>query len=241
MNPLTKDSKLAIPETDGESRAALRVSIGVLLSGALIIAFLSRYNLSGRTFLPGHLPRTWEEYLLVNIAGLLFVPFLLVFGLFREKAEAYGFRPPEPGAARLAFFLFLLMLPILLIASRFPDFRSYYPMQPDAARDWGYFFYFEVTYGLYMFCWEWFYRGFLTFGLARRFGYPAAIILQTAGFGLMHWSKPMLEFQFSFLGGAILGWLAVKSRSFLPCFALHWAVSVTFDALAIHAKPGGIF
>jgi hypothetical protein len=51
----------------------------------------------------------------------------------------------------------------------------------------------------------------------------------------------MPEFYGSFVAGIALGWLAVRGRSFLPCFALHWAIAFTFDVLVIQARPGGIF
>jgi membrane protease YdiL (CAAX protease family) len=114
-------------------------------------------------------------------------------------------------------------------------------MQYRAGEDWAFFFYHQLTYGFYFFFWEWFYRGFLTFGLARGLGSPAAIVLQSVGFGIMHIGKPMPEVYGSFAAGIALGWLATKGRSFYPCFLLHWAVSVTFDILAVYARPGGIF
>jgi uncharacterized protein len=224
-------------QTDPLSEASARrkdlaVSVVTLLAGAAIIAHLTRYNRS-----------TWlgEEYLLVNATFLLFVPFLFIFILFRERAEQFGFRPPERGAGRIAALFFVLMLPILAIASRYPAFHNYYPMRPQAESSLHFLLYWELTYGLYMFCWEFFYRGFLTFGLKRAFGPLTAVLLQTVGFGLMHWGKPTPEFFGSFAAGLALGGLALRGKSFVPCFAVHWAVSITFDLLAIHARPGGIF
>lgn len=219
------------------------VSVSALLLGALVIAFLTRYNLQGDAVWssgPNRPVRSWEEYLVVNLVGLAFLPFLLIFGGFREDAAQFGFRAPERGAARIALLFFLGMVPVLLVVSRFPEFQNYYPIQKQAAYQWGYLLYFEITYGFYFFCWEFFYRGFLTFGMARAFGVPAAIALQAIGFGIMHYSKPTPEFLSSFVGGIALGWLAIRGRSFLPCFALHWAVSLTLDLLAIHARRGAI-
>lgn len=208
------------------------VSVVTLLVGGGIVAWLTAYN-----------RRTWigPDFLLVNNAWLLFVPLLVVFGLFRESAERFGFKRPEGLASRYALVFFLFMVPFLVVACRFPTFHTYYPMFAPAAYDWNVLLYWEVVYGFYMFCWEFFYRGFLTFGLKRAFGVVPAIVLQTAAFGLMHYGKPFPEFIGSFIAGAALGWLAVKGRSFLPCFAIHWAVSISFDLLAIWAKPGGLF
>ena len=218
------------------------ISAAVLILGAAIIFFLTRYNMGRGRFAFNALPyRTWEEYLLVNIVGLALLPFLLVFSGFRARGEEFGFRPADPPADRIAMLFFALMLPVLVVASRQPQFYQFYPMQQQAGLDWTYFTYHQLTYGLYFFFWEFFYRGFLTFGLARSFGFPAAVFLQSVGFGIMHIGKPAPEVYGSFVAGIALGWLAMKGRSFYPCFLLHWAISAAFDILTIHARPGGIF
>ena len=93
------------------------------------------------------------------------------------------------------------------------------------------FLYWELSYGFYFFLWEWFFRGFLLFGLRRGFG-RHAIWLQAIPFGLLHWGKPPLEMASAFPGGLLLGLLAWRAESFLPCFALHWAIAATMDVLA---------
>jgi membrane protease YdiL (CAAX protease family) len=219
-------------------------SISTLSVGLATILFLCRYNGQPYSFWSNPSApsfRVWEEYLLVNTGLLLFPPFLLIFGGLRESASEYGFQPPIAKSSRIGYLFFVVMVPVMLIASRSPQFYHYYPIQPQAGHSWSYLLYYEISYGFYMFAWEFFFRGFLTFGLARAFGSPAAVVLQAVGFGVMHMGKPALEMISSFPGGLILGWLALRCRSFLPCFALHWAISLSFDLLAIYAKPGGIF
>lgn len=230
-------------ETCLTRRRAWHVSLSTLLLGAAVVTFLTYYNAQPYSLWsagPIRSQRTWEEYLVVNTTALLFLPCLLIFGVLREGLDGFGFRLPEPGASRLAFFGYLLMLPILLVAARFPSFQNYYPLQPQAAYSWKAFLFHTLSYGFYLFCWEFFYRGFLTFGLSRAFGFPVAIGLQAVAFGIMHWGKPLPEFYGSFVGGIALGMLAAWGRSFLPCFAVHWAVSVTFDLLVMRFKPGSL-
>lgn len=245
---MTGESPSSGADQAGPSSATVRrnrlVSLSVLALGALIVVFLTAYNLqiysvwsssSTRSY------RSFEEYLVVNVTCLILFPVLLIFGVLRESADDYGFSPPQRGAARIALLFFAAMLPVLLIASRFPPFHNAYPIQQQAAFSWRYFLYFELAYGFYLFCWEFFYRGFLTFGLRRAFGDISAITLQALAFGIMHYGKPTPEFIGSFFGGAILGWLAIRARSFYPGFLLHWAIAFTLDCLAIHARPGAIF
>jgi membrane protease YdiL (CAAX protease family) len=224
-----------------ERRSALVISWSSLLTGAVIVAFLTRYNLRNYTVwstATNLSSRSFEEYLAVNITLLMLPPFLLVFGLFRKPADDFGFAPPQRGSGRVALLFFAVIIPMLLVASRFQEFRATYPLQSQAVYSWRFFFYFEIVYGFYLFCWEFFYRGFLTFGLRSAFGDIAAVGLQALAFGIMHYGKPPLEFISSFFGGAILGWLAIRARSFFPGFLLHWAIAFSLDCLAIHARHG---
>ena len=90
--------------------------------------------------------------------------------------------------------------------------------------------------GFYMFCWEFFFRGFLLFGLQKsRSGSWGAVILQALPFTLLHWSPdppPPSHWPKSLSalpGGLILGVLALRTRSFVYGFLAHWAISLTLD------------
>jgi len=203
-------------------------TIVVLLFGAAVLVLLFRFN---------RLPQSYERYLVGNMAGLLWVPMLTVFFILREQADGYGFRP----AADRGVWIWVLALVLLALAgesivARWPRYQGYYPMyrqfglgSPNAT-DIRLLLYFELTYGMYLFCWEFFFRGYMLFGMARTLGW-AAIIVQAIPFGVMHYGKP--EFLFSFIGGIVLGILAYRSRSFLPAFVLHWAASVGLDLLVL--------
>lgn len=232
-------------------RRDVLVSTITMLVGAAVVAFLTQYNMQpypvwwtergaggSSAFAIG---RSWEEYLIVNVTGLLLVPMLAILAMPREQPAAYGWARPDGRAAVVAVGLFGAMLPVLFVASRMEAFQRYYPMQPQAATSWSYLLYFELTYGLYMLTWEFFFRGFLTFGMSRGFGAPVAVIVQAVAFGVMHVGKPTPEIVGSFAAGLILGVLALRGRSFMPCFALHWACAATFDLMVIRATPGGIF
>ena len=92
--------------------------------------------------------------------------------------------------------------------------------------------------GFYMFCWEFFFRGFLLFGLQKsRLGSWGAVIVQALLFALLHWSsdpnasKPLAEVASALPGGIILGILALRTRSFVYGFLAHWAISLTLDVI----------
>lgn len=128
---------------------------------------------------------------------------------------------------------------ILLFARENPSLRAYYPFFRHAAptyhpatEGWGFFVGYQILYGLYFFAWEFFFRGFLLFLLAERWG-EGAIALQVIPFALMHLGKPLPEVFGAIPAGWFLGWLAYRGRSFLPCFVLHWMVALTMDLAAL--------
>lgn len=204
----------------------------VALIGAAILWALFQFNQK---------PVTYEEYLVTNIAALFWLPMVLILLVIRQEPSGFGMGMGESGHGyKLAGVLFALMFPVLVIAARMEVFQNYYPVQSRAANDWAYFAYFELTYGMYLFCWEFFFRGFLLFGLARTMG-SWSVLPQALAFGVMHLGKPGPEVAASFAAGIILGVVALRSKSFAPCFALHWAVALTFDLLIVGAKRGFLF
>jgi membrane protease YdiL (CAAX protease family) len=243
MSQEARDDQQEAGDLQDRTRSVFVSAITLVIGGA-VAAFLTRYNLQPHpVWMSGDTPifRTWEEYLLVNVTGLLLIPCLCILAMPREDPARFGWARPTPSASRIALGLYLAMLPILFIASRWPEFQQYYPIQPQAAASWTYLIYFELTYGFYMLTWEFFFRGFLTLGMTRGFGPITAVVLQALAFGVMHIGKPMPEMIGSFAAGIALGWLALRGQSFLHCFALHWACAVTFDLLVIRAGPGGLF
>ncbi len=88
-----------------------------------------------------------------------------------------------------------------------------------------------VTLVIYMFCWEFFFRGFLLFGMAQGFGPLVAIGLQALLFGRAHLGKPDMEYFSAYAGGAILGALCWKEKSFAPAFYVHALIHIIWMVL----------
>jgi len=80
---------------------------------------------------------------------------------------------------------------------------------------------------VYMFCWEFFLRGFLLFGLFEDFGFIKANLVQTLIFFITHWGKPNIEFYSTLLTGFIFGYIALKSRSFWPIIVIHIVIYIS--------------
>ena len=72
--------------------------------------------------------------------------------------------------------------------------------------------------------WEFFFRGWILFGYARKFG-PEALWLQAVPFALAHIGKPEIETLSTIFGGFAFGWVAWRTRSFLYPFLIHWFIA----------------
>lgn len=193
---------------------------------------------------------SYNLYLVINMLALLWVPLLTILLLLRADLSSFGFTPGfVRGIWPAVGIMFLGLLALMGIVAPKPAFQDYYPIfrrwdefqrvlgpysypQHNPFLSWPMaMFYAEVTYGAYLFCWEFFFRGYLLFGLQRSLGSIAAVMLQAAAFGLLHWGKP--EMLPSFAAGIILGVLALRAKSFVPGFVLHWAASISFDVLVV--------
>ncbi len=204
-----------------------------LIVSILILTALFYFNKSNVSY---------DEYIVVNIACLLWIPLIYILFIEKDSVSDYGMSSVADGwmGYKLSAILFVCALPLYIIGSQMQVFQNYYPIQKQAAYDWIYFGYFELTYGMYLFCWEFFFRGFMLFSMSRTIGW-FAIIPQAIAFGIMHIGKPMPEILASFGAGIILGIVAMRAKSFLPCFILHWASAFTFDVLIILSKRGVLF
>jgi membrane protease YdiL (CAAX protease family) len=127
----------------------------------------------------------------------------------------------------------LVMAAVNLVVSRRPEFAAHYPLWHPARDSLGLFLLYSLSTVVYMFGWEYFFRGFLLFSLARKYG-NFAVVLQMVPFVLAHRGKPELEMFGAIVGGLVLGVLALRTRSMWPCFLLHAFVAVWMDVCVVY-------
>jgi len=190
--------------------------------------------------------QNWGRWIETSVLFNFLVPLLLVWMFFGQgltkqtwlrdqKHNAWNYGWNWTHWRRYAVFALgvtaLMALP-MWFASRDANaklaYDSFLPPTQNAAQ-WAMVL---STLALYMFCWEWCFRGFLLFGAAQGLGFVAAIALQATMFGLAHAGKPAPEFWSSFVGGGALGVICWREKSFVPAFFAHaliqivWAVMV---------------
>ena len=82
-----------------------------------------------------------------------------------------------------------------------------------------------------MIAWEFIWRGFMLFGLEKRFG-GYAVLMQMIPFVILHNGKPFLETFGAIFGGIALGILALRTRSFYYCVVTHIGVMFSIDVIS---------
>ncbi len=133
--------------------------------------------------------------------------------------------------------LYVLMLPVLHQVSKRADFATTYPFVALARTDPAMFVRWEVAYVIQFLALESFFRGYLLFTLARCMGLLAVPVM-VVPYTMIHFHKPPLECFGAVFAGLLLGYLALRFRSFWGGVLLHGAVAVTMDFLAVRQNFG---
>jgi membrane protease YdiL (CAAX protease family) len=165
----------------------------------------------------------WDRVILY-----LVVPLLLTLILFRENPREYGFSFGnwKLGLTYTALGILIMAPVIYYLANGDETMKAYYerflPGLP-----W--------TTFLDLIGWEFFFRGWILFAYARKFG-GDALWLQAVPFALAHLGKPELETLSTIFGGFAFGWVAWRTKSFIYPFLVHWFIST----LVILAAAGAV-
>lgn len=176
--------------------------------------------------------RVW--WFLMDGTLMFILPLLSIKFIFKEKLSDYGFTLGDKKFGLITFGIFLfVMIIIVWIVSGTPDFASMYPQGGVKVREsFGIFVFFELCILVYMLGWEFFWRGYALFGLKEKFGYYS-VFIQMIPFFILHKGKPEIELFASIFAGLILGVVALRSRSFIYCWILHWLVMVSMDGISV--------
>ncbi|MBI3072967.1 MAG: CPBP family intramembrane metalloprotease [Deltaproteobacteria bacterium] len=164
--------------------------------------------------------------------GFFIVP-ALILKLMGEPVLDYGLR--SRGFAKhvkVYVILYLVVLPFIIVASTSPRFLETYPFYRLAGRSAFDFLVFEAFYALQFLAVEFFFRGFMLFGLKARFG-AHAIFVTIIPYAMIHFQKPFAEALGATLAGLALGTLALWTRSIYCGALVHISVAVTMDVFAI--------
>ena len=167
------------------------------------------------------------------------IPALIVKWLFRGRLRDLGL---QVGDARQGARYLAIGLPLCLLAAYLgsldPAVRAEYPLARSAVGHLARFWTVEAFYLLYYLGWEFFFRGFMLFGLQKRYGPAIAILVQTIPSALVHIGKPASEAFAAIAAGLVFGIVALRTRSIFYPLLLHAAVGIGTD-VAVTLPRGG--
>lgn len=166
--------------------------------------------------------------------SLFLIPILLAMIGTKEELKDYGIQLGNQSIGWcVSLTACILMIPVVFLAVKLhPPFLAKYPFSKVVGNSLLAFSLYQLAYGVYMFSWEFFFRGFMLFGLEKRFG-NYSILIQTIPFAVMHFSKPLPEALGSIIAGLLLGVLALETRSFIYGAVIHWLVAMTMDTVCV--------
>jgi membrane protease YdiL (CAAX protease family) len=166
---------------------------------------------------------------------LCLFPVLMIKFVFHEPLSLYGVRL---GDWRLGLKAFLILAPVMMAltfpSSRMGSFTVEYPLYKGAGVSPSNFMFYSFLYGTYYLGWEFFFRGYMQFGLGKGLGDWNAILVQTLASCLLHIGKPDAEIYSSILGGIVWGMIVFRTQSLLPVLLLHWLLGICLDAYIIY-------
>jgi membrane protease YdiL (CAAX protease family) len=146
------------------------------------------------------------------------VPMAIILVVWREDPRRYGLTLGDwRRGLPITLAGIVVMAVVIWIVVQQPDFKRYYTVSLAGRPTWR----LVVDTGVDILAWEFFCRGWLLWGLGRRYG-ADAIWLQVIPFTLMHVYKPQLEQFSTILGGAFFGILAWRTGSMIWGWLLHW-------------------
>ena len=230
----------ALPTWEDDETSATR---GLRAACVLVIGALLAWAQWNTPYTPAG--AHWARWIATSFVFNFALPLAMVWLLFgqglvhqnwlkdqKHNAWDYGWRWNDwRKHLKIALLLWAVMLPFLVYFARQPEVRaSYATYLPPTASALGWV-YLLASLALYMFCWEWFFRGFGLFGMTQGWGPVASIVVGALGFGLAHYGKPPAEMWSAFGGGIVLGVLCWREKSFVPAFFTHALVHCSFAVL----------
>ena len=178
--------------------------------------------------------RGWQ--FIVFFVLMFVVPVLYVKLVMKRPLSDFGFGLGDiKWGSKWLIAIPLLVVPLIYISSNMPDVQSEYPLAKSLLSDQSNLFVYELGYIVfYYIAWEFFFRGFLLFGLKERFGAFNAVLIQTISSCLIHIDKPEGEIIGSIFIGILFGMIALRSRSIWWVFLLHISIGVLTDLFIIY-------
>jgi len=174
-------------------------------------------------------------YFILSFLFMFLIPVMMVRRIMKIDLRTLGL---QYGERKKGVIFVLLFLPVIIgifiyPASRMSVFQAAYPLFPGAGEKFHVFLFYELLYGLYYFSYEFFYRGYLLFGMKEYIGSTWSLLFQIIPSTVMHIGKPVPEIVSCIPAGIFFGLIAFKTRSFLYVFIIHWFIGIMLDTFIV--------
>lgn len=174
----------------------------------------------------------YSLWFLVDSLLFFVVPGIIIKTLFKESLRDYGVKL---GNSKLGVVILIIsnlfLIPIIYFVSSSKTFSNYFPLMESATYNLIVFLSYEALFIIFIFAWEFIFRGYMLFGLEKKFGIYS-IFIQMVPFVLLHIGKPFPETFFAVFGAIFLGYLALRTRSIMYGFLIHAFILISLDIIA---------
>ena len=164
------------------------------------------------------------------------IPVLTIIFFFSEPIKEYGVRLGDwRWGLPVVLILFILISVILIYpSSQTAEIRSFFPYDKSAGETAYSFIRLQFFRGLLFYSvWEFFFRGFILFGLRKYFGDWMAICIQVIPSCLWHLGLSAGEIFISIAAGLLFGVMAIRTKSIFWPFLLHYLIGIILDLFII--------
>jgi membrane protease YdiL (CAAX protease family) len=164
------------------------------------------------------------------------MPLFVIKFIFRVDLRDFGIRIERGDELfRITVVILGLVFPLIIMASATEPFWRKYPFYRDEIYTVGSLALWEIAYGLQFVALEFFFRGFMLFGLARFLG-SYSIFVMALPYAMIHFTKPFPEAVIAFFAGIVLGTLALYTRSLYGGVFIHIVVAWSMDMLSLYHR-----
>jgi membrane protease YdiL (CAAX protease family) len=221
----------------GDARGGVVAFVGTLAGVALLLApLVARFSTAGAAAMATS-PGTW--IVLPDLCGTV-----LLLAALRDL----GARLADWGIGLGDWRWWLphhgvllgLLVPVLVATTWLvPPLAAFYPVYKPARTHLDALVLAHGALALDFIGWEFLFRGFLLFAVARRGDALLAILVQALPFFLLHSPKPEIEMLSSFVGGIFAGWFCLRARSFFPLYVIHLTMITTVGCASFALRAMG--
>jgi len=162
------------------------------------------------------------------------IPTLTIIFIFKSSLKKYGLIFQTGFSSVLLILLFggLFMLINFMHAKSKANLEMYPQIR---AKEWNYSLLLVSAFSwiIYLFAYEFMFRGFLLFSCLNEFGILTAIVINVLLYTLAHTTKGIREFLGSIPMGIFLCLISLYFKSFIPAFWIHCCLAVSNEWYSI--------